>query len=668
MNQFDQQLRVAKNKQKLLFLKLAILVLVGVLIVIAIVLFSRGTRIEIRPNEASISAKSVVDQGVAIIISDTLYSISSKPTISVSAEGFYSKKEQLDNNNFGKVMTIMLKPLPAKVQLSTNASDENTNWIINGTKITTAENFDYELEAGEYELIVSHPYYEEEVMQLRLARGEVFHKKLQLDLITSNININSKPDGGIVSINNIEKGITPLTLAMNGGNHQLTLNLADYETIVDTIEISRANLEANRDYRLELKKAELGLTLKPRGGELTLDGILIKNTDVLKVEAGIQHRLTYSKKGYFSKSHVFNVTAEETLQLSFNLKKEIGKVEVVSTPTAEVLLNNKVVGTTPLNLSLDAIEQTITITKPGYRSITKTVLPSSSGTKKISASLLLEKIARLKEAPAQYTNKAGGILKLFKPNDTFVMGAKRSESGQRANEFIKKVKLSKAFYAGVNEVTNAEYKLFDNTVQGNAKHPVTTISWLDAAAYCNWLSESEGLSVVYNIKNNRLQGVNPNTDGYRLLTEAEWEWLSRKAGKPRQTTFVWGDEQVLPKNAVNIADESAKGTVKIFVPRYNDGYAGIAPVASFSVEASGLYDQGGNVSEWTHDSYSIILPETGKVYEDPIGTAMGDLHVIKGSNWRSGSITELRPAFREGIKNARDDLGFRIGRYIYGGN
>jgi len=51
---------------------------------------------------------------------------------------------------------------------------------------------------------------------------------------------------------------------------------------------------------------------------------------------------------------------------------------------------------------------------------------------------------------------------------------------------------------------------------------------------------------------------------------------------------------------------------------------------------------------------------------DPLGGASGTNHVLKGSNWRSGTLTELRPSFREGAVRGRDDVGFRIARYIYG--
>lgn len=443
--------------------------------------------------------------------------------------------------------------------------------------------------------------------------------------------------------------------------------LDNYETINDTIEISRTKPDVNRDYRLELRKAGVNVSLSPSDGKLFLDGITVNNSDKVAVTADIQHTLSYSKQGYFTESKTFNLAADDTLQLAFVLKKEMGRVEIESLPEAEVELNGKLIGTTPLQLALNAVNQKITLSKKGFRSLTKIVTPSATDIKKISVNLVTEKAAKLNEALKRYINKVGGELKLFVPNDTFTMGAPRNEPGQRANEFIKQVKLSKAFYAGINEVTNGEFRRYKN-IQGHPNNPVTSVTWIEAAGFCNWLSQLEGLTPVYRIKNKQLMGISENVDGYRLLTEAEWEWLARKAGKPVQTLFVWGNEHVIPKHAANIADESANGKVKVFVSKYNDGYPEVAAVKVFTQEKSGLYDQGGNVSEWTHDSYSIMRPKSGKVFQDPFDLTIDSSHVVKGANWRSGTVTELRPSFRDGLVESRDDLGFRIGRYVYEGD
>ena len=668
MNPFDQQLHAAKKKQRLLYFGVFSLLLIGALVVLTIVLASRGTRIEIKPEEANVQSSVRLYTGIAAIVGETLYSISKSPVIIVSADGFQSKKQVLNNDDFGKVMTVTLLPLPAIVEISTDVIDVQTSWLVDGETLAISDIFEYELAAGDYELTVSHPHYNEETMALSLTRGEVFKKTIELDPINGMMTIKTKPGGASISVNAVDMGLTPLTLSIQGGHHDVTIALDNYETINEKIEISRTQPDVTRDYGLEVKKAKVGVTLKPAGGELLLDSIAVKGTDNISVEASIKHRLTYSKQGYFTETKTFNLAADDTLQLAFELTKEMGAVDIESSPVAEVELNGKFIGTTPLQLSLNAVDQKFTLSRQEFRSVTKTIIPSAATDKKISVTLIPERVARLDEAPSQYTSKASGTLKLFKPNDTFTMGAMRSEPGQRANEFIKTVKLTRAFYASVHEVSNAEYRQYDRNKQGDPKKPVASISWIEAAGFCNWLSQLEGLTPVYRINNNQLQGINANSDGYRLLTEAEWEWLARKSGKSEQTVYVWGNEQVIPKSTINIADESAKGKVKFFVSKYNDGYPELAPVGRFAQEKSGLYDQGGNVSEWTHDSYSIVIPESGKVFQDPFDMAMGSTRVVKGANWRSGSVTELRPSFREGLSGPRDDLGFRIGRYVYGGN
>jgi formylglycine-generating enzyme required for sulfatase activity len=284
--------------------------------------------------------------------------------------------------------------------------------------------------------------------------------------------------------------------------------------------------------------------------------------------------------------------------------------------------------------------------------------------------LLTEYQARLQESPRELTNKDGIKLKLFINPGNLKMGAPRSQNGQRANEFQKRIRLTKSFYASIFEITNGQYGKFKPSLKkslGADNIPVTSVDWNEAASFCNWLSKNEGLQLFYKIVNGRVNGFNKNTDGYRLLSEAEWEWLSRMAGKTKQTIFSWGDEMIIPPNAANVSDEGAKGQMKFYVPNYNDGYVSAAPVGSFKEEPSGLYDIAGNVSEWVHDIYSIMPPMEDTISENPLGAENGSSHVVKGANFRSGSITILRPSFREGLTTGRDDVGFRVGRYLYGG-
>ncbi len=668
MNPFNQQLLEAKKQHRQRYLKIMAFFIIGALIVLLAIFASRGTRIEIHPNDAADLASVQMKQGIAVILGETLYSLSKKPTIYVSAEGFKPVIHKLNPHDFGKVVSITLEPLPAKIILSTNINDDKTGWLIDDKLIDIAALFKHELDAGEYKLTISHPYYQDASLALSLARNEVFKQLIPLSPLDGTLAIKTKPNGAHIVIDNIDKGLSPINAALKGGIHNVTITLKNHQTISDSIEINQTKLDVTRDYTLAIKKAVISVSLSPKDGQLVLDNIIVKKIQNIPVTKEIKHNLSYSKQGYFTQHKIVTLHTDKKENVAFKLKKEMGQVEIISTPESSVELNGKPIGNTPMKLSLQAVSQKITLHKQGFRSITKLITPSAATLKKINVSLLSEKNARLNEAPKFYTHKAGGQLKLFIPNDTFTMGASRSDRGQRANEFLRKVKLTKAFYAGITEVTNEQYRQYNKNIKGASKEPVVSISWIEAAGFCNWLSRLEGLKPAYQISGQQLTGVTPHSDGYRLLTEAEWEWLARKAGKSKQTTFVWGNEYIIPKDAVNIADESANGSVKIFVSKYNDGFQKLAPVKSFTPEKSGLYDQGGNVSEWTHDGYSIMPPKSGKVFIDPFDLTTSNSHVVKGANWRSGTVTQLRPSFKEGLTNSRDDLGFRIGRYVYGGN
>jgi formylglycine-generating enzyme required for sulfatase activity len=113
----------------------------------------------------------------------------------------------------------------------------------------------------------------------------------------------------------------------------------------------------------------------------------------------------------------------------------------------------------------------------------------------------------------------------------------------------------------------------------------------------------------------------------------------------------------------NYADIAAAPIIGNIIKDYNDKQIVSAKVASFSANAKGLYDMGGNVSEWTHDYYDIS-PTNDSSNLDPLGPEAGEHHVIKGSSWAHGSITELRLSYRDYGSEKRNDVGFRIARYL----
>jgi formylglycine-generating enzyme required for sulfatase activity len=196
------------------------------------------------------------------------------------------------------------------------------------------------------------------------------------------------------------------------------------------------------------------------------------------------------------------------------------------------------------------------------------------------------------------------------------------------------------FYMGKYEVSQGEYALYKpehvSYFTGD-KLPVEWVSWYDAVGYCNWLSGQEGLAPAYTINGNKVTW-DKGANGYRLPTEAEWEYACR-AGTT--TPFSTGE---------NITTEQAN---------YN-GSGTTVEVDSFDANAFGLYNMHGNVFEWCWDWYDDY-PEGEET--NPAGPDTGADRVVRGGGLDNGA-QNLRSAVRSyGAPSAQySDAGFRLAR------
>jgi len=126
--------------------------------------------------------------------------------------------------------------------------------------------------------------------------------------------------------------------------------------------------------------------------------------------------------------------------------------------------------------------------------------------------------------------------------------------------------------------------------------------------------------------------------------------------------FPWGETMPPAPKSGNYADESAADLVGEVIKGYQDGFPASAPVGSFAPNGRGLYDLGGNVAEWVNDFHDIAVGQ--QVETDPLGPAAGEQHVISGAGWKHAGLTELRLSFRDYGLEGRDDVGFRIARFL----
>jgi formylglycine-generating enzyme required for sulfatase activity len=665
MNQFDQKLQEARARQHRVYIFIIVTLIVAGFSLVSLLAYTSGTAIKVLPADAEKTAQVRVIGGLSISISNVVYGLSDTSRIAVSAQGFQEEIRDLTDEEKGGNIVVELREIPGHLIVKTIPPFDGTRWKINSQRVAIASSFEQQLASGTYSLEVDSPFYEIENRSIQIARAEQKKIIIQFRRVAGELRVNSTPPGSSVTLNDNNIGMTPLTHKVDGGKHKLEVRNKGFQIIGDTFEITNSAKEVARDYRLLRQVATLKFKLSPAGGTLLLNGRKINPATSHNVRINVDNSIQYSLDGFFSKNLAIKLSAVKGKTVAIKLVPEIGKVRITSSPRAEIFVNNRPSGSTPTTLNLIAKKQSIQLRKVGYRTITKNIIPSGKRTTIIRETLQTEAAARLSEAPKKYTNSVGISLQLFQPTN-FTMGAPRYQRGQRANEFVRKIELKKPFYASQHEITNAQYQKFkkSHSVKAGTSLPATSMSWAEAAAFSNWLSKKERLTPFYRLENGRLRKVNKTANGYRLLSEAEWEWLARRTSRRNTTIFPWGNDSIVPKKAGNIADETARGLVPFYIPNYSDGFPEKAAVGSFPAEKSGLFDLTGNVREWVHDFYNLQPPRANTVEVDPLGPPFGDVHVIKGSSFRSGTRTTLRAAYREGLAGRRDDVGFRIGRYL----
>jgi sulfatase modifying factor 1 len=252
---------------------------------------------------------------------------------------------------------------------------------------------------------------------------------------------------------------------------------------------------------------------------------------------------------------------------------------------------------------------------------------------------------------------------------TFQMGSPEGEEGRDPDEARHEVRIERPFLIARTELTQGQYRAVMGVNPSTEAWrgvsllgydlPVQNVSWLDAVALCNRLSELEGLRPAYQVQGDEVTW-DREADGYRLPTEAEWEYAAR-AGLDKKYGAVDADEEVC--GVGNMADRKAR---EAFALEWgfdcDDGHAGLAPVGSFAANPWGLYDTAGNVWEWTWDRYAADI--TGEVV-DRGGPSGGVPRVNRGGSFHAHP-RNVRVANRDGGDPSYrfDVLGLRLARSL----
>ena len=675
----DQRIKQAQRKG------ISVYLLTGALLAIVLVsfllwlFFIRTYTVLVGPSDATLASTIKADSSLAWVTGNKVYTLGSKLSLSISAPTFQSKTLNIDSNSPVTIEVILL-PLPANInatltlntQTALNTPDvlsddptmqtylDGTQWYLNGQLISVGRDFNYSTPPGEYQLLVSNPFFHSEPVDLSLNRAEDRSLELTLNAAVGSLTLKSEPTGAKVTLNGKVVGNTPYNAKVVTGKYNVLIEKDSMQSITETIDVQLGFLDQARNYQLLPKQAQLEVKANPSDGVLLINNVEYP-TGLVSLSSNQLHQIEYSKPGFRTFSKSINLKTTDLNKLEIKLEKTFGKLTLVGNVPAEIKVNGQARGSLPTELTLNTVLHNLEFSYPGYRAIKRSVTPKDNHTLAIQIEMLTEFDARRKEGKPLFVNQLGINMLRFSASE-FVMGSPPNETGRRRNEHQVKVDFNNQFWVSDKEITQAQYSAFAGQ-KVNSNLPVTGVSWLEAAQFCNWLSENEGLPLFYRFANGRYLGVNKEATGYRMPTEAEWEWVAKKSKRATSTIFVWGNQTKLRDNQGNYADKSMQGKQLIIFDDYQDGQAGIAPVGSYKADRSGLYDLDGNVSEWVHDFYTNDLPDTSKTHVDYLGLPSGDAWVIKGGNFETGRLRELRASFREFSSQGKVNLGFRIARY-----
>lgn len=652
-----------------LWLSIGVVLAIGAMVLVYLLL-ARAVIFQLDPADASIEVS-----GLAFNIGDNFLLLPGRHSVRAEAAGYHPLDTDIEVTREGtQEVKLALEPLPGRLQVESQLADIEV--FIDDELRGLAPGLIEDLTRGPHIVeFRKHRYFPlRQDLEIE-GRGRTQSVSVTLQPAWGQLQLSSVPAGAEVRIDGQPAGTTPLTTEVLETGTLLAIALPGYKTWERQVSVKAGTTETYPAIELVVADGTVDVSTTPSGANVTINGEF-RGTTPLSVGLSPlrEHTLELFLEGYRKAVRKVHTEPEGHSSLALDLAPIIGRVQLTISPDdAEVVVNGRSQGTGSQTLTLTAREHELTVRKAGYESSTHRITPREEHQQSLNIRLQTIEQAYWASRPPQLDSSIGARLKLFRPSATFTLGAARREPGRRANEAERTVRLERPFYLALHETTNSQFRRFraghsSSAMRGQTldmdTQPAVNLSWNDAALFCNWLSQLDGLPPFYLEENGQVTGWDADSHGYRLPTEAEWAFAARVGSAGEMLMFPWGNEEYPPPAVIeNYADQSAADIVTFVLSNYSDGYPTSAPIGSFAPNLNGFYDMSGNVSEWIND-YFDIRPSRGEPMLDPLGPESGDRHVIRGASWARASRSELRLAYRESGHEGNLEIGFRIARYV----
>ena len=490
--------------------------------------FATGRAVTVVTDPAEAAAR--LHGGFALRVGENHFARPGRYTLEVEAAGYETLRAPLvvaDAPN--QVFEFRLRKRPGRIDVQSPVAGRAS---VAGRDLGAVPG-EIRLPAGRHELVVRAPRHQPYAAPIEVEgmdRRQTFVAKPVP--AWAPVEVLSEPAGAEVLVDGQAGGATPARLELDAGTHRIELRQPGFKPWVTDLQVVANEPQTLGPVRLGLPDGRLVVRTVPAGA--SVGGAFRGRAPLsLEVRPEVPLEIVATRDGYEPATSELTLGAGERREVRLALAPILGEVTVQAEPPgAEVFVDGRAVGRAGQVLQLPAARTDLEVRLAGHRHYRTAVTPRPGLPQVITVRLepgrgTTDAAPAGAAAPggepsaptpapaalaATLRTRTGADLKLFGPA-SYTMGSPRRESGRRANEAQRPVELRRRFYLGVREVTNAEFKQFrpqhrsgfigQSTLELE-RQPVVNVTWQDAAEYCNWLSQQEGLPAFYASQGGRL--------------------------------------------------------------------------------------------------------------------------------------------------------------------